>query len=261
MENIVKGKNITIMCFWVLYIILLIKLISKLQIPLTYKLSLLFIIILVFKRIRIIVFTFVSYLLLICRIRITRDLFSAYVFNKSYKAKLTLEDMNSKGPYIYVSNYPFPFLNYFSNYIFPKNTIYVGRNSILYGVHLLSNNFHGIKNGNNFKEIEKFTTESYKNNNNILVFCEEIHKNKPSLYKVGRIKTGVFSIAKKLNIQVLPVFIGPLEDTLGVLHHQNSYIHIDKPFLVKNITEARNKVSKIFSKQYFKCLKDNISIN
>ena len=246
--NLIIKENISIIMSWLVSIILLTSAICLLP-SLNAKIILLTTIIITVKHIRFIVVFIICYILLVCGYKRILPIFSTFLFKYHFNTFHNLNSICNKAPCIFVTNYPCPFYNYFIYGLLPRNTIFIGKKTHFFGIHLISDKYYALKTKNNYKNLLKFIQKSNQDNYNVILFAEEVHtKEKRGLYQVGRIKTGIFSIAKDLQIPVLPITIGVIDNHCGIPSKYSHYIHASKPFLVYNVEESKNKVKKLFTK-------------
>ena len=207
------------------------------------------------KHIRFIFVFIICYIFLVCGYKRILPIFSIFLFKYHFKTAHNLNSISNKTTCIFVTNYPCPFYNYFISALLPKNTIFIGKKTHFFGIHLISDKYYALKTRNNYKKLLKFIQKSNQDNYNVILFAEEVHtKDKRGLYKIGRIKTGIFSIAKELQIPIVPIVIGVIDNHCGIPSKYSHYIHADKPFLVDNVEDSKNKVKKLFIKHIRKSL-------
>ena len=134
--NIIIRKNIKIIFYGLLYLLISILFIYNLSIPVILKIMF---IIIINKNI---IFTIIVYLLLVCNNKTIIPFVSDIIFNHYFNTRHNLHITYNKPPCIFITNYPYPFYNYFAIQLLPKNTIVVGGSSKFYGVGLLSNKYY-----------------------------------------------------------------------------------------------------------------------
>lgn len=253
--NLIIKENISIIIYWLMSVIILTSTICLLPISIKAKIVVLTSIIITVKHIRFIFVFIVCYILLVCGYKRILPIFSTFLFKYHFNTFHNLNSIYNKTPCIFVTNYPCPFYNYFISSLLPRNTIFIGKKTHFFGIHLISDKYYALKTKNNYKNLLKFIQKSNQDNYNVILFAEEVHtKEKRGLYQVGRIKTGIFSIAKELQIPVVPIVIGVIDNHCGIPSKYSHYIHADKSFLVDNVEDSKDKVKKLFIKHIRKSL-------
>ena len=253
--NLIIKENVSIIISWLIFVIILISIICLLPISIKSKTIVLISILITVKHLRFIFIFIITYILLVCGYKRILPIFSTFLFKYHFNTIHNLDSIFNKPPCIFVTNYPCPFYNYFISGLLPKNTIFIGKKTHFFGIHLISDKYYALKTKNNYNNLLKFIQRSNQDNYNVILFAEEIHtKDKRGLYQVGRIKTGIFSIAKELQIPVVPIVIGVIDNHYGIPSKYSHYVYADKPFLVDNVEDSKNKVKKLFIKHIRKSL-------
>jgi hypothetical protein len=180
---------------------------------------------------------------------------SSHIFETYLDTKHNLSILNTKQrPCIYVTNYPIPFYNYLITELLPENTVLIGGGgNMFYNASLLAKYSFPIdlKNKGNFDNIKHVISDYNQRNFNILVFVEEVHvlENKKKLTDIGRIKTGIFSIAKDLKIPVVPIYIGVMKYKMAISVSNIHYIYAKKSqMFVDDVDSITRYVSNFFNK-------------
>jgi hypothetical protein len=112
------------------------------------------------------------------------------------------------------------------------------------------------KTKNNYKEIKRKIKNVLEENISIFVYVE---KESSSIgNSVGIIRSGIFHIAKELNISITPVCFDHIEyNKCGIIQRQNYNIHVGDTFYVNNVkTDIYN--TRVFLRNkliYFKNIK------
>lgn len=100
---------------------------------------------------------------------------------------------------------------------------------------------HGHHNGN-FAEIEKAILKAHKDGCDIFVYASSMsHQG-----YIGKLRTGIFAIAKKNNITMTPVAIDRIDSRYGIIYNQNLQIRVGNTFNVNNVHSAQYSVRKFF---------------
>lgn len=253
--NLIIKENVSIIVYWFISIIILVNTICLLPVSIKTKIIIFISMIITIKHLRFIFVFIVSYIFLLCGYKKILPFFSTFLFKYHFRTTHNLNIIENKNPCIFVTNYPCPFYNYFISSLLPKNTIFIGKKTHFFGIHLISDKYYTLKTKNNYNNLLKFIQKANKYNYNVILFAEEVHtKDKTGLYQLGRIKTGIFSIAKALQVPIIPITIGIIDNHCGIPSKYSHYIYADNPFLVDDVEECKNKVKKLFIKHIRKSL-------
>jgi hypothetical protein len=133
----------------------------------------------------------------------------------------------------------------------PSNTVFVGKNSLIWGVHLLSKEYYALGKKGNYTKFKRWIGKVNKEGKNIVVFVEETGPQKDRLRKAGRVKTGIFYIANELGIDVLPIFISPDDTVMGIPTKNDKIFHAGKLLRVNNVKKCIEYTQRFFSKGLF----------
>ena len=245
MTSVIKQNN-NILFYWLLYIVFLVILLRGID---KNKIILCVLLVMGIKPLRFICVFITCYILLLLGVTAIRPLLSSYIFNYHFKTTHNLQSLDTENPCIFVSNYPSPFYNYFISYLFPKNTVFAGKNGYMWGVHLISQEFYVLTGKDDFAEFQQFVKQNHKNHKNVFVFVERgggsVDKN---LYTVGKLRTGIFTIAKNLGIPIVPVAIGVIDNTMGIPDKYTHRITAGEPIIVEDVETTITDVSKFLNK-------------
>ena len=139
---------------------------------------------------------------------------------------------------IFVANHPHNPLDYAAFKMIPKKVAIVAG-----GLHFLvrwtcdKNDYILFNNnkGKNFSELKDKIKDKIKHMS-ILVFVENYKSVSltDSGRKIARLRSGIFSIAKDLNIPVTPLVIDRIHESWGRVHEQPFRMKIGKTFMVTN---------------------------
>lgn len=148
---------------------------------------------------------------------------------------------------IYVSNYVSDRFENFACIMIPNISIILGETFVnTLKLHKVVKNLISRKNcKNQYDTIKNDVKTQYNNGMSIFAYIEE-----PSTViddGIGKLRSGMFSIAKDLNITITPVVFDHIEyNNFGIIYNQNYRIKIGKPFYVQDVKESKYKVKKFF---------------
>lgn len=253
--NIVISHNISIAVYLFLYAVITCVIVWKIDIPLGLKAIIGFFCLVAVKPLSFFAVAVAGYTLLIMGYKDILPIVSKYIYGTYLTTRHNLHILErGNKACIYVTNYPIPFYNYLIATLVPEKTVVIGgKGSGMYGVSLIAKYWHGLDLNakGNYESVCGVIRGYTSRNFNILVFVEEVHvpKNKPTLESIGRIKTGIFSIAKSLNIPVVPIYVGSIKHKRGVPTSHVQYIHAKKTHIqVEKVADTVNYTRKFFIK-------------
>lgn len=96
----------------------------------------------------------------------------------------------------------------------------------------------------NFNHIEKEIVKAHQEGYDIFVYVT----NMPYHGYIGRLRSGIFSIAQKNNITITPVAIDRIKTKYGIIFDQNLHIRVGKTFLVDTVFSAQYRTRKFLIK-------------
>ena len=169
------------------------------------------------------------------------------IFNKYFCYSSNIDSIPINTKTIYVSNYVSDRFENFACIMIPNISIILGDTFVkTFKLHKVICNLIPRKPGNNqYDIIKKDIKTQYDNGFSIFAYIEE-----PSTVignGVGRLRSGMFSIAKELNITITPVVFDHIEyNKFGIIYNQNYRIKIGNPFYVQDIKDSKYKVRKFF---------------
>ena len=217
----------------------MIVILSLVKIPNKHKILVLIALFVSVKELRFITLSALNYILTIfLHNKTLLPYYSSYIYKHHFSTKGN-PIPPLREPVIFVTNYP------------PPNTVFVGKNSLFYGVHLISKEYYALGGNDNYEDFKNYVGKVHGEGKNVALFAEEVHKNKHSIRKVGRIKTGIFHIAYELGIKVLPVLISPVESVMGIPISEKRVVYAGKLLIVNNVDECIKYTQRFFSKGLF----------
>jgi hypothetical protein len=153
-------------------------------------------------------------------------------------------DALPKTPSILLLNYPDNFSEYFIHGILPIDLVYITSKKAKFILGLVVNheNIISTNNKNNYENILSETEKKIKDRH-ILCYIE---KSKKSILGLGRIRKGMFSIAKKLNVQITPICVDKIDHSYGIPKKQNFFVKVGKTHHVNNVILSKNIVKNFY---------------
>ena len=236
--HLVVRENISVVTWWIAWIVLVIVILALVKIPRKHKLLVILALFVGVKELRFITLSVLNYILTIfLRNKTLLPYYSSYIYKHHFSTKgKPIPPLRE--PVIFVTNYPIPFHSYFFSTMLPPNTVFVGKNSLFYGVHLISKEYYALGKDGNYEDFKNYVKGIHGEGKNVALFAEEVHKDKDSTRKVGRIKTGIFHIAHELGIKVLPVLIGPVKSVMDIPMSEKRIVHSGELLSVNNVDEC-----------------------
>jgi hypothetical protein len=179
------------------------------------------------------------------------------LLNLDIKISHNFEKLPNK-PSILLLNYPDDIFEYFINGIFPVKSQYIIAKIAKPYMNLVVKDDHIIyvKDKNNFDHVSSEIKNKIKN---FYIICY-IEKSEKSIFGRGRIKKGVFEIAKKINAQITPICIDKLTHSYGMNNSTKFFIHVGDTEYVKNPLISRNNVKNFFKTRLKKFERNKFSI-
>lgn len=152
-----------------------------------------------------------------------------------------------KTPTIFVANYVSDRFENIACITIPNISIILGNVCVdKVKIHKIIKNVIVKKHSTNqYDSIKTQIDEHYKNGSSLFAYIEE-----PSTVigdGVGRLRSGMFSIAKELNITVTPVVFDHIEyNKLGMIYDQNYRIKIGETFHVHDVKQCKYITRKFY---------------
>ena len=180
-------------------------------------------------------------------IYVDKKLYKHLAYNLFSDIKISISnnfDKLPKKPSILVLNYPDDVFEYFINGILPVNVCYVvaKKSKPFMNLFTSDDNIIYLNKKNNYESLSEKIIEKI-NHSHIFLYIEEWKKNTNG---VGRIKTGVLSIAKNNNIPITPICVDKISHCYGITKKQTFYIKVGETQLVNNIYESKIHVRQFF---------------
>ena len=208
-----------------------------------------------------ILFLFISNIILYKSIVLTFLLITMFIFGNYdiYKSigkiifKRTLS-ISSKTPTIIISNYPSDYLEYLIPGLFTNDTCIVafkGAKKILENVFKEKIIYIDLDSKNNFEIFQKEIKDKIDKGYNIYVYPEKTYYQRKDVYDLQNFKSGIFHIAKKLNLTITPIICDHSENNFGFSNYsEEKYkIKILESFKIKNVKEDIEKCFKIMKRK------------
>lgn len=182
---------------------------------------------------------------------------SYFSFRKMASIVFNQKIINKK-PTIYISNYPSDFIEYLLPGILPENLSFIAfRGAVKY-----LNPIFGkeriisvdLDNKGNFECLEKEVEDRIKKNH-IFCYVEKNYYERKDIYTLKEFRSGIFHIAKKLNITITPIVCEHFENEYGIIKN-NINVTVLESIKVENVEESikicREKMGKVLSGTRYK---------
>jgi hypothetical protein len=247
--NPIVKCNIKIMIAGIVYLILLIIFIAVLDMPIPFKMITLALILYLVPYFRLIIYTIWTAGNLLIGDKSVFSSYSSHVLTEYYKTRHNLSQLKDIQSTIFVANYPCPLFNYTIINLLPAKTYMIGLNERYWGVKLFAIYYYRLKAKDNYKELQSFISDVTKQGFNVLAFIEDANdQNKKDEQSLGRLKSGMFSIASVLRIQIIPIYIAPMPFSYGLPSTRDHYIRAGQKMIVQDPEQSRSEVEEFFAR-------------
>ena len=173
-----------------------------------------------------------------------------YMCNKCLNIKYSGYNI-PKDPTIFICNYPANLIEYLLYYsclnekccivafkgakIAHTIEIFFGKNSVVI-----------VGKGGDFEKTQNAIKDKIKEGYNIMVYNEKNFFNRYNMYHVSKLRTGIFSIAKNLNITVTPIVFDHISNNFGFVTNKKFKIYIGKTEKVQDVEKDVKKLRSLF---------------
>lgn len=172
------------------------------------------------------------------------NLFHNYLNLKMDTSKLSL------APTIYMANYPANYVEYLTHGLFCDKLCIVAVGSAVSILKYIYGSEHTIAvNKGSFQKVKSQIKNKIKEGYSIFTYLEKNFCNRKDQYQVSEIRSGMFTIAKDLEINITPVCIDHLHHTMGFVNNNYFQIKIMDSFKVLNVKEAMIIVKTFLQKE------------
>jgi hypothetical protein len=245
--NSVVKYNAKMVAAGLCYLILLIIIIHVLDMPLSFKILTLALILYLVPYFRLIIFTlWISGTLLLGN-RTGFPAYASYIFTEHYKTTHNLDELKNTRSTIFVTNYPCPLFNYPMVELLPTNTCVIGFDERYWGVKLFARHYYKLKAKDNYTHLKTFVADVTSRGFNVLAFVEDVNDpNKRDVNTLGRIKSGMFSIAASLKLPIIPIYISVMPFTYGWPSSRTHHIWAGEKMIVQDPEQSRLVVKAFF---------------
>jgi hypothetical protein len=154
-----------------------------------------------------------------------------------------------KYPTIIVANYPNDKFEYIAGITIPKNIAFImaeGMVKIAKFNKILKYCIVKKKNGNEYNEMKEEVYKYIKNGISVFAYVSSFSHMKG---KISKLRTGLFRIAKELNISITPISIDYINAVYGIIPNQNFRICVGETFKPTEIYNDIYKVRKFFKEK------------
>ena len=145
----------------------------------------------------------------------------------------------TREPTIYIVNYPSSYIEYLAHGLFGDKVCFL----MVDGFYKMVNKAYkpdtliSVKKGS-FDEVHEKIKDKLHKGYQIFAYVEREYYNRKNDYTLAPFRSGMFTIANKLNTTITPVVIDHLDHTMGVLDSYVFQIDIGRPKRVKNVEKS-----------------------
>lgn len=176
----------------------------------------------------------------------TMRVFSYYIFTCELDTQINIINIPNK-PTIFLSNYPRNYIEYFIPMLLGNKICILTNNhstkisSYFYGYeHIIK-----VEKGK-FYDLQGKIRSKMNSGYHIFAYIEKDHSKKKK-NDLTKVRSGMFSIAKNLNVTITPITCDHIEHILGILNTAFK-INIGKTRYVKDVKKEMEKTSIFFTK-------------
>jgi hypothetical protein len=177
------------------------------------------------------------------------------MFNTHLKLKLNFSKLPNK-PTIFVCNYCSDRLENLACILIPKNLAILMRDTLkkISKLHRLIKWPIYTKAKNSYENTKNEISKNIKEGRSIFAYVTKTPRLGPTY--IQDIRSGMFKLAKELNIPVTLMSIDYIDSKMGMIQSQNFHIEIGETFMVNDINESVH-----IAKKYFKNTLKKFSLN
>jgi len=157
-------------------------------------------------------------------------------------------------PGIIVCNYIWDRLENLASIIIPRNlAIIMGTKCVKMSKlnYLVKHFIITNENGNSYESIKLEIKNHIDNGRYIFAY---ISKRVTHHHYISKLRSGMFRIAKELNIPIIPLAVDYIDSYYGVIPYQNFYMHVGETFYVDDVDSDMYRTRKFFTErvEFFK---------
>jgi hypothetical protein len=147
-------------------------------------------------------------------------------------------------PSIYVCNYCYDRVENFSYLTIPRKLSLILTKGNIEKFNVIQNCIITNGKGDEYKFVKESIKKSVEQGRSIIVYISS-HK-QHIIGKIGRIRSGIFRIAKELEVPVTPIAFDYIHQTYGYIPYQNFRVHVGHSFMVDNVENSMYNVRQFF---------------
>jgi 1-acyl-sn-glycerol-3-phosphate acyltransferase len=190
-----------------------------------------------------VIVTFSLFTMVVCENHHSYKTISKIIFKRTL-------NLASKKPTILISNYPSDYLEYFIPGLFEQNVcivVFKGAKKRLDNIFREKIIYIDLNTKNNFETLKKDIQDRVKKGYSIYVYPEKIYYERKNIYTLQKFKSGIFHIAKMLNLTITPVICDHSENNFGFNNYSSEKykIKILPSFEIKNVEQDMEKCFNI----------------
>jgi hypothetical protein len=240
-----KGFNM-LETYWIGFTLLFYVILEALS---TSNKLILFLIVLKIKAFYMPIFAVTGVIFAICGDKFKTYRSTALALYRNLHLKMNTEKL-SKGCTIYVANYPTNYIEYLTHGLFCDKLCVVVHGPAVKILKYIYGKEHTISvDKGSFDRVKKEIRDKMREGYSIFSYVEREYHDRKDVYDVCELRSGMFSIAKELNVTMTPVCIDHLDHIMGITNDTYFQIKVGDSFIVDNIEEDMARVKKFFKEE------------
>jgi hypothetical protein len=167
---------------------------------------------------------------------------------KNLNLNMNIKDLPSK-PTIIVANYPSNYIEYLTHGLFGDKLCLLVYGPAVKILKYIYGKDHLIAvNKGNFEKTQEEVKHKLDSGYHIFAYVEKDYYNRKNPYTISELRTGMFSIAKNLNVTITPVTIDHIDHLLGGVNTNSIFnIKIGKTEYVNDIDKSIKQTREFFN--------------
>jgi hypothetical protein len=157
-------------------------------------------------------------------------------------------------PGIIVCNYIWDRLENLASIIIPRNLAIVGSAKFMKNSkinYLIKHFIITNENGNSYERMKLEIKNHIDNGRYVFAY---VSKPVTHDHYISKLRSGMFRIAKELNIPITPLAVDYIDSYYGIIPYQNFYMHVGETFYIDDVDSDMYRMRKFFTErvQFFK---------
>lgn len=184
---------------------------------------------------------------------------SIVLYKMNFGLKMNEKDIPCK-PTIIMANYPINYVEYLTQGLFGSKVCLLVHEPAIKVLKYIHGEEHLVcVNKGEFDQLQQRVKEKLDSGYHIFCYIERDYYNRKHDYQITELRSGMFTIAKNLEVTITPVVIDHIKHTCGIDEDIPFQIKIGRTQTVDNVKEVMNKVRDFYSKNLRK-MSNNISV-